>query len=273
MKNWVLATRPKTLLVSVAPVLVGCSYAWQEGMFDALIALITLLTALMIQIGTNLCNDYFDHQKGADTLERVGPVRVTQAGLISPQHVKYAFIAVFGFAAVLGVMLALRGGWPIVLIGIASLISGVIYTAGPYALAYVGLGEVFVLIFFGPVAVLGTYYLQTLHWAFEPAITGIALGLLACAILVVNNIRDVQQDQKAGKRTLVVRFGKNFGQLEYLFCLLMPALIAFWLKAYFSSLLVLVAFLFMRKSSLEKLLPQTATLLFVYALLFSFARL
>lgn len=273
MKNWFLAIRPKTLTVAVGPVLVGLSYAWREGFFEASIALITLLAALLIQIGTNLCNDYFDHQKGADTLERVGPIRVTQAGLISPERVKYAFMGAFGLAALLGVILVVRGGWPIALIGIASLISGVAYTAGPYALAYVGLGEVFVLIFFGPVAVLGTYYLQTLRWALEPGAAGVALGLLACGILVVNNIRDVEQDKKANKKTLVVRFGKNFGQLEYMFCLLMPALIAFWLKAYASSILVLVAFLFMRRSSLEKLLPQTASLLFLYALLFSFARL
>jgi 1,4-dihydroxy-2-naphthoate octaprenyltransferase len=123
------------------------------------------------------------------------------------------------------------------------------------------------------VAVLGTYYLQTLRWAFEPGLAGVALGLLACAVLVVNNIRDAEQDAKANKKTLVVRLGKNFGQSEYVFCLLMPALIAFWLKAYLSSLLVLVAFLFIRKSSLEKLLPQTAFLILMYALLFSFARL
>ncbi len=267
--SWLLAIRPKTLTVSLASVILGVSLAHRDGYFSGLYLTLTLLGALLIQIGTNLCNDYYDFQKGTDTHERVGPVRVTQAGLISPQKVKAAFIGVFILAAVFGVFLVLRGGWVFLLIGVASILSGIAYTAGPYALAYWGLGELFVLIFFGPVAVAGTYYIQALRFSWTAVWTGIAVGLLDCAILAVNNLRDIEQDRKAHKKTLAVRFGRQFANFEYVFCLLVPALIAFWLHAWAASLVVVLALLVMRKSSLDKLLPQTALLVLVFAVVFS----
>ncbi|MBL4818482.1 MAG: 1,4-dihydroxy-2-naphthoate polyprenyltransferase [Deltaproteobacteria bacterium] len=269
MKNWLLAIRPKTLTIALAPVVLGLGFAAREGVLDISIALITALAALMIQIGTNLSNDYFDHQKGADK-ERVGPTRVTQAGLISPDQVKAAFVGAFALAVFLGLALVMRGGWPILLIGVLSVASGIAYTAGPYALAYIGLGEVFVLIFFGPVAVAGTYYLQTLKFSWQPAWAGVAIGLMACSILVVNNLRDLETDQKANKRTLAVRFGPNFAHAEYLFCLLVPAFIAFSMKAWVASLIILLAFIKLRKSTLKALLPQTAILLLIFSLVFAF---
>ena len=265
IKNWLLAARPKTLTVSLAPILVGTALAHQEGFFSGFYLTLTLLGAVFIQIGTNLCNDYFDFQKGADTPERVGPTRVTQAGLISPHQVKIGFVTVFSLAMAVGFLLVLRGGWVICLIGIASILSGIAYTAGPYALAYLGLGELFVLIFFGPVAVAGTYYIQALKFSWLSCWAGIALGLLACAILVVNNLRDIEQDKKANKKTLAVRFGKKFAQYEYLFCLLFPAWIALWLKAWLASLLILIALFYLRKSSVDQRLPQTALLILFFA--------
>lgn len=269
LSYWLLAIRPKTLTASLAPVMLGTALAYRDGYFSAAYLSLTLLGALLIQIGTNLCNDYFDFYKGADTHERQGPVRVTQAGLISPAQVKLGFVLVFGLAACVGILLILRGGWPIFWIGLASLISGIAYTAGPYALAYLGLGELFVLIFFGPVAVAGTYYVQALRFSWPACLYGIALGLLSCAILAVNNLRDLEQDKKANKKTLAVRFGKKFAHFEYVFCLLVPALIAFWLHAWAASLLLVFALFYLRKSSLEQLLPQTALLLLAFAAVLS----
>jgi 1,4-dihydroxy-2-naphthoate octaprenyltransferase len=265
--NWLLAMRPKTLTAAIGPILIGTALAYKDGYFSGLYLGLTLLNALLIQIATNLCNDYYDFVKGADTFERVGPMRVTQAGLIAPEKVKAAFIVVFGLAACVGVLLVLRGGWPIVLIGIASILSGLAYTAGPYALAYLGLGELFVLIFFGPIAVAGTYYVQTLNFSWPACIAGIAMGLLSCAILAVNNLRDLEQDKKAHKKTLAVRFGQNFANFEYVFCLLVPALIAFLMHAWAASLVIVSGLLLMRKSSLDKLLPQTALLGLIFAII------
>lgn len=263
--NWLLAIRPQTLTVSIGPVLVGISLAFQDGFFSWGYAAVTLGSALLIQIGTNLCNDYFDFLKGADTHERTGPVRVTQAGLIAPEQVRTAFIGAFTLAACLGLVLIWRGGWVIAGIGLLSIVSGIAYTAGPYALAYMGLGEVFVLIFFGPVAVVGTYYVQALRFSWTGFWAGIALGLLACAILVVNNLRDLEQDKKAGKNTLAVRFGPNFTNFEYVFCLLAPALIAFYLKVWAASGLLVIGLFILRKSTLSQLLPRTACLGLVFA--------
>lgn len=267
--NWLLAIRPKTLTVSLAPIILGTSLAYHDGYCSGYYLTLTLLGALLIQIGTNLSNDYFDFQKGADTQERVGPIRVTQAGLIAPSKVKVAFILAFGLAICVGILLVIRGGWVILAIGLASIISGIAYTAGPYALAYLGLGELFVLIFFGPIAVAGTYYIQTLNFSWIAFLAGIAVGLLACAILVVNNLRDIEQDRTAHKKTLAVRFGREFANYEYIFCLLVPALIALWLHAWAASLMVILALFFMRKSSLNKLLSQTALLVLVFAVVFS----
>ena len=226
---WIAAIRPKTLGAAVAPVLVGTAMAWDAGGFHALAALCALLGALLIQIGTNFSNDYADFLKGADTSARKGPMRVTQAGLVAPETMKRATVLVFALAFVAGLYLIWRGGWPILVIGVLSILSGVLYTVGRYSLAYLGLADVFVLIFFGPVAVGGTYYVQALEINAVVLIVGLAPGLLSMAILLINNIRDVEEDRQAGKKTLVVRLGKRFGIGLYVFCVVVAVLIPLWL--------------------------------------------
>lgn len=208
---WLLAARPKTLGAAVAPVLVGTAMAFEAGALHLGAVLCALLGAVFIQIGTNFSNDYLDFLKGADTDERKGPLRATQAGLVSPQAMKRATAIAFGLAVVAGLYLIVRGGWPILLVGVVSIACGVLYTAGRFSLAYLGLADLFVLVFFGPVAVGGTYYVQALALPPMVLVAGLAPGLLATAILLVNNIRDVREDRLAGKRTLIVRTGRRVG--------------------------------------------------------------
>ncbi len=217
---WLLAARPKTLTAALAPVWIGVGYAVWEGHFRPLPALAALVGAVLIQVGTNFANDYYDHQRGGDTSARVGPVRVTQAGLIQPDSVRRAAFVMFGLAFAVGTYLVAVGGWPIVVIGVASLLSGWAYTGGPFPLAYNGLGDLFVLVFFGPVAVAGTYWVQALQWRPGLLVAGIAVGALATAILVANNLRDLDTDSAAGKRTLPVLLGRRAGRMEYLVLLL-----------------------------------------------------
>lgn len=218
VKTWFLAMRPKTLWAAVSPVIVGTAMAYGDGFFHVAIFAVTMACAIAIQIGTNFANDYYDFIKGADTEERMGPTRATQAGWVTPQIMKRAFIFTFAIAFFCGLYLAWHGGMYILLIGIVSIICGVIYTGGPYPLGYNGLGDIFVLIFFGPVAVGGTYYLQTLNLQLVHIFCGLALGALATAIIIVNNLRDMETDRKVGKRTLAVRFGKTFTYAEYALC-------------------------------------------------------
>ncbi len=218
---WVLASRPKTLPAAVVPVLVGSAVAASEGAFVLLPAIVALLCALLIQIGTNLANDYFDFIKGADSEHRIGPVRVTQSGLIPPRTVRNAMIGVFALTFVLGLSLVAVAGWPILVIGVASLFCAVIYTAGPYPLAYVGLGDLFVFLFFGIVAVTGTHYVQALHWSMDALIASLPVGAISTAILVVNNYRDIDTDRMANKKTLAVRIGRAATRMEYRLLLLL----------------------------------------------------
>lgn len=213
-----MAARPKTLWAGIAPVIIGTAMAFGDGAFHWPSALCALLGSVLIQVGTNLANDYFDFLKGADTTERIGPTRATQAGLIAPQTMKRAAIAIFAAALLPGAYLVWRGGWPLVAIGLASILCGVLYTAGPFALGYIGLADLFVLIFFGPVAVGGTYYVQALSIHSPALLAGLATGLLSVALLTVNNLRDIDQDRQAGKRTLAVRFGRTFARIEYAAC-------------------------------------------------------
>ncbi len=223
-KVWIEAARPKTLGASLAPILIGAALAYRHGAFSFFATITSLASALCIQIATNFCNDYCDFKKGADA-ERVGPVRATQAGLIAPETMLRATIITFALAVALGAILVARGGAPILIIGILSVAFGALYTAGPYPLAYIGLGDLFVLIFFGPVAVAGTYYVNALRWSSDAAILGLIPGLLAVGILIVNNLRDYDSDRLVRKRTLVVAFGERFGRLEYLVCVVTPALV------------------------------------------------
>jgi 1,4-dihydroxy-2-naphthoate octaprenyltransferase len=215
MRAWFLAMRPKTWIASISPVLLGTTIARQEGIFHPLLLFYTLLTALGIQITTNLTNDYFDFLKGADTAERKGSVRVMQAGLVTRRAMCIAITLSALATLALGCTLIYRGGGHIAYLLILSLILAFFYTAGPYPLAYLGIAELFVLIFYGPVAVAATHYLQTLHLSMQAVVAGLCVGLFSTAILVANNIRDVDEDLKAQKKTLPVRWGRLFGKIEY----------------------------------------------------------
>ncbi len=212
---WILAARPKTLTAAVAPVLVGTGLAAHDEALVILPAAAALVGAVLIQIGTNFANDYYDFVRGADTEDRVGPVRVTQAGLLPADSVRRGMVAVLGAAMLVGAYLVWVAGWPIVWIGLTSVACAVLYTGGPFPLAYHGLGDVFVFVFFGLVAVGGTYYVQALTWPADALLAGTALGALNAAILVVNNLRDIETDARAGKRTLAVRLGPTGTKVEY----------------------------------------------------------
>lgn len=215
MSIWFQAMRPKTLTAAVAPVSVGTGLAVADGVFQWMPVVAALVGATLIQIGTNLANDYFDFKKGADTQERLGPARVTQKGWVSPRQVAKATAVAFGLSALVGSYLVYVGGLPIVVIGVASIISGVLYTGGPKPLGYLGLGDIFVFVFFGPVAVCGTYYVQALEITALSLWASVPIGFLATAILVVNNLRDRKTDVVANKRTLAVRFGAGVARAEY----------------------------------------------------------
>lgn len=212
---WLAAARPKTLPAAVAPVLIGSALAWRDDAFIGLAALSCLVFALLIQVGTNFANDYYDFVQGADTAERVGPKRAVAAGWVSPAGMKRAMIAVFALAFAAGLSLLPYGGWPLLVIGVASIVCGVAYTGGPYPLGYHGLGDLFVFIFFGLVAVCTTYFVQAGAVSTPAVLSATGVGLLAANILVVNNYRDVETDAKAGKRTLVVRWGRRYARWQF----------------------------------------------------------
>jgi 1,4-dihydroxy-2-naphthoate octaprenyltransferase len=209
MRIWLMAARPRTLPAAIAPVLVGTSLAITEGTFHALRFVAALLGAIFIQVGTNLSNDYSDARRGADTEDRRGPVRVTAGGLVPPRQVLHATYVSFGLALLCGAYLIAVAGWVVLAIGAASILAGVLYTGGPRPYGYEGLGEVFVFLFFGIVAVTGSYYVQVEHLEWEAFVLAVPVGLLASAILVVNNIRDAPTDARVGKRTLAVRLGRR----------------------------------------------------------------
>jgi len=224
---WLTAIRPKTLPAAVAPVLAGVALAVAHGRFRLSVALVTLATALLLQIGVNLANDAQDYQRGADDpAARLGPPRVTALGWRTPRQVLGAAALVFALALLLGVYLVAVGGWPILAIGLSAIVAAWAYSGGPYPIAYHGLGEVFVLLYFGLFAVAGTYYLQTGMWHPGAWLLGLALGSLNAAILVVNNYRDLENDRRAGKGTLAVRLGPRGARGEYAFFLVLPYVLA-----------------------------------------------
>jgi 1,4-dihydroxy-2-naphthoate octaprenyltransferase len=210
-----MAARPRTLPAAVAPVLVGTALAGQAGVFHPLTFVATLVGAIFIQVGTNLSNDYSDARRGADTEDRLGPVRVTAGGLVPPRQVLMATWVSFGVAVLVGIYLVAVAGWELLLVGGASILAGVLYTGGPRPYGYEGLGELFVFAFFGIVAVTGSYFVQAKELPWEAFVLAVPVGLLAAAILMVNNIRDLETDRRAGKRTLAVRLGRRRARRLY----------------------------------------------------------
>ncbi len=280
--TWVRAARPATLTAALVPVLVGTAVAHVTGGARWDTALAALFGASAIQIGTNFANDVFDAEKGADTAERLGPVRAVAAGLLSARAMRLAMIVAFVVATMFGSYLVWTAGWPILVIGVLSIASGIAYTGGPYPLGYNGLGDVFVLLFFGLVAVLGTVLVQTGELPWLGWVAALPVGAIATAILVVNNVRDRQTDVVAGKRTLVVRFGRRFGELEYAALLLVayatPLALSFVLSSWTPALPLLtapLAVVLVRRvwsqegAALNATLAATAQLLLAFGVLFA----
>ncbi len=276
---WLQAARPKTWFASICPVILGSAMAMKDGFFELGLFVFTLLTALGIQIGTNFANDYFDFIRGADTPSRKGPTRVTQAGLVSISEMKRGIIIAFGLTLLCGCFLIAKGGLVMGILVSLAVLLGLAYTAGPAPIGYIGLSEVFIIFFFGSLAVAGTYFLQTGNWSQETWIIGMGPGLLSSAILVVNNMRDQKQDQAAGKKTLIVRFGDNFGKFEYIFFILGAMIVpCFFLQQHPLALLCWLTFpptiplmiTICRQKQPEEigaLLPKTGQILFFYTLL------
>ena len=220
LQIWILAARPKTLWAALAPVAVGTAIAAREGHVRPGVTLAIAVAALLIQIGANLANDVFDFLKGADSGDRLGPPRVTERGLLTPQQVQRGMVMVFALAIAIGFYLAWVGGWPIVAIGLLSITAAIAYTGGPWPFGYHGLGDLMVFLFFGLVAVGGTVYLHADAWLLSSLWGAIPMGALATTILVVNNVRDLAADQQAGKQTLAVRLGRRGSEIEYALLLL-----------------------------------------------------
>jgi 1,4-dihydroxy-2-naphthoate polyprenyltransferase len=209
VRIWLMAARLRTLPAAIAPVLVGTALAGFEHAFHPLRFVAALLGAIFIQVGTNLSNDYSDARRGADTDDRLGPVRVTAGGLVPPSQVLVATYVSFGLAVLAGIYLIVVAGWLLLAIGAASILAGVLYTGGPRPYGYAGLGEAFVFLFFGVVAVAGSYYVEVRHLHWEAFALSVPVGLLAAAILIVNNVRDIDSDRRADKRTLAVKLGRE----------------------------------------------------------------
>lgn len=277
---WFLAARPKTLPAAVSPVLVGTAIAFPT--IDAWVLFATFVATILIQIATNFANDYFDFKNGTDTADRIGPQRATSEGWITPDDMRNAFIVTFAMAFAVGCILIWKAGWVLLAIGIASIVCGILYTGGPKPLGYIGLGDLMVFIFFGPVAVMGTVYCHTQTW--EPVAFWASVGpaAITTAILVVNNQRDIHTDRATGKMTLVARFGETFGNIEYGLMWVLAALAPVYIAISESKWGVLAAtvvallglrlttvFMKTKGQALNPLLPKTAGLLFVYCLAFS----
>ena len=283
LSAWILASRPRTLFAAAAPAVVGSAIAIRDGGFALWPALAALLGALLLQIGSNLANDVFDFQRGADAPDRVGPLRVTHAGLLTPAQVLHGMWIVFALSLIPGLYLAARGGWPVVAIGVSAIAAAILYTGGPLPYGYKGLGEIFVFVFFGLVAVSGTYYVQTNTLSWLAIAAGIPIGLLTSAILGVNNLRDIGPDQAAGKITLAVRLGMRGARIEYLMLLGMafaapPTLFATGLASAWVILAWLSLPLAERQArivvtqsgaALNAALAGTAMLTFVFSVLFA----
>jgi len=279
---WLEAARPQTLPAAFVPVWLGGSLAWHNNVFNVSATAMALVCAFLIQIGTNFANDYFDYKSGADNEHRIGFIRATSAGLIPASEMLSATVLTMGAAFLTGLYLVWIAGWPIFLLGLLSLIFGVAYTGGPYPLGYNGLGDVFVFLFFGIVAVTGTYYVNALEWSGDAFWASLAAGALSTNILVINNLRDIEQDKDAGKKTLGVLLGEHALKLEYSVMMLL----AYFIPLYFYVQLGYDIFILSPyatfplaihlvkkvwsvndKTTLNKTLIQTARFMFIFGLL------
>ncbi len=284
VRIWLVAARVRTLPAAFAPVLVGTALAGYEGVFHPLRFLAALIGAVFIQVGTNLSNDYSDARRGADTEDRLGPVRVTAGGLVPPGQVLVATYVSFGVAVLAGAYLVAVAGWQLLIVGAASILAGVLYTGGPKPYGYEGLGEVFVFLFFGIVAVAGSYFVQVRHLSWEAFALAVPVGLLAAAILMVNNIRDIETDRRAGKRTLAVRLGRErartvfattvyaayvLAPITWLFGPLRPWLLLSWLTLPVGAQVVRTVRNHVDGPSLNAALAQTGVLQLAFCMLLS----
>ncbi|HEV7807617.1 MAG TPA: 1,4-dihydroxy-2-naphthoate polyprenyltransferase [Solirubrobacteraceae bacterium] len=285
MRIWLMAARLRTLPAAIAPVLVGTALAYTlEDVFRPGAFVAAMLGSILIQVGTNLSNDYSDARRGADAEDRLGPVRVTAGGLVPPKQVLMATYATFGLAALCGVYLVAVAGIELLFVGIASIAAGVLYTGGPRPYGYEGLGEIFVFLFFGIVAVAGSTFAQTESWPWEAFVLAVPVGLLAAAILVVNNVRDMDADRRAGKKTLAVRLGRDGGRtlygamiygsylvapLPWLLGPLSPWLMACWLTLPLAVKLVRMVRVHTDGPTLNEALAQTGMLQLAFCLLLS----
>jgi 1,4-dihydroxy-2-naphthoate polyprenyltransferase len=284
VRIWLMAARVRTLPASIAPVLVGTALAGYQGVFHPLRFVAAMVGAVFIQVGTNLSNDYSDARRGADTEDRLGPVRVTAGGLVPPGRVLVATYVSFGVAVAAGTYLVVVAGWQLLVVGAASILAGVLYTGGPRPYGYEGLGEVFVFLFFGIVAVAGSFFVQVKHLDWEAFALAVPVGLVASAILVVNNFRDLDTDRRAGKRTLAVRLGRArtrtmYAVITYLAYVLTPVTWVFgplrpwlflpWLTLPLAAELVRTVRNRTDGASLNQALAQTGLLQLLFCMLLS----
>lgn len=283
MNPWLVAIRPKTLSASLAPILLGATLALSEGFMNIALLSLIVMTALLIQIGTNLANDYFDFLKGVDTEERKGSIKVLQKGWITVNALRRATFMVFSGALLGSIYLIIKGGAPIAWIASTSILFAITYTAGPFPLGHIGVAEPIELLYFGPIAVGGTFYLLTGYFPLYVGLAGFIPGFLSLALLTVDNLRDYETDKKAGKKTLCVRFGKNFGKLQYYCCIFLgfslPVILIALTKEHLYSL---ISFLVLplykncldtvrdhdKAEVLNKTLAQTALNLILFVLIF-----
>ncbi len=283
---WLEAARPKTLPASFSPVLLGCALTYRDGVFNLLPAVLCLLVALLAQIASNFANDYFDFKKGADGEDRLGPERAVASGWITPKDMLWGTFIALGLSCLCGCFLLFYGGWELIFVGIAIAICVLAYSAGPFPLAYNGLGDVCVVLFYGIIPVCFTYYVQALSFSLLSFLLSLSLGLLSANILIVNNYRDYVQDKAARKRTTIVLFGRKFGVVAYFLNGVLALLIAFplllnvslWMVGLFALFFALFISTWLEMMhnegcALNKTLGHTARNVFLYALLLSFVLL
>ena len=284
VKGLLLATRPKTLAAGICPVVLAGALAWDAGVFHGGAWLACLLGAMAVQIGTNYANDYFDFVKGTDRADRIGPKRATQSGMVSPRTMCWAFVLTYAIAGLCAGYLTTRGGWIIMVLYALSVACGILYTAGPLPLGYIGLGDLFAFLFFGPIAAGATFYVQDQGVSVIPILAGCAPGFFSIAMIDVNNMRDIETDRQSRKKTMAVIFGRGFARFEYVLALFGAGIIPVWLwlqtgrnPISLASLIFVVPAIYVVRivltrtdgPSLNRALALTGALLLIHSILFS----